>query len=325
MKSTLVSLPCKLLLLALLTNSCLSWHEIGHFTVARIAKIHLQSSASGKQAFAWVNSMLAPFSEYTQEGKYPFVESATWPDRIQVLAWKTMRNWHFVDQTFVDPSFTPPQRISDPNPENVVQTIGAIAAQLSSIKGEQPGNPNATILGKSLSLRNLVHFLGDSHQPLHTVTRYAKETPSGDLGGNMFRISVYHKWMYDNLHFLWDHMMNTNVGKRHPTPLPDDTYDSITTLAESIIAQFKDDPLYLSNLKEHLTPKSWAAEGLAICENFLYKGLEVGQRPSDEYILKAKYIARRRIALAGQRLANLLEEIFVKRNKKLSKKKMLAF
>lgn len=57
-------------------------------------------------------------------------------------------------------------------------------------------------LGNSFDMRLLVHYVGDIHQPLHAVTRYAKDFPTGDRGGNSFKITS--KDGVSNLHMLWD-------------------------------------------------------------------------------------------------------------------------
>lgn len=59
---------------------------------------------------------------------------------------------------------------------------------------------------KSLSLRNLIHFVGDIHQPLHAAEGYSKLTPDGDQGGNLFNITYKNHPQANNLHFAWDHM-----------------------------------------------------------------------------------------------------------------------
>lgn len=57
-------------------------------------------------------------------------------------------------------------------------------------------------LGNSFDLRLLIHYVGDVHQPLHAVTRYGKDFPTGDKGGNSFKITS--KDGVSNLHALWD-------------------------------------------------------------------------------------------------------------------------
>ena len=61
--------------------------------------------------------------------------------------------------------------------------------------------------GKSLALRELIHFYGDVHQPLHSTNRYSQEKPKGDSGGNGFTLK-YHLGA-KNLHSLWDSVIYT--------------------------------------------------------------------------------------------------------------------
>ena len=48
----------------------------------------------------------------------------------------------------------------------------------------------------------MIHYVGDMHQPLHTVTRYAPDFKNGDMGGNLFMLTP--KDNINELHALWD-------------------------------------------------------------------------------------------------------------------------
>jgi hypothetical protein len=45
-------------------------------------------------------------------------------------------------------------------------------------------------LSDSFHLRMLIHYIGDIHQPLHASSRYTKDYPDGDEGGNFFKLSI---------------------------------------------------------------------------------------------------------------------------------------
>lgn len=173
-----------------LFSTTLQWHELGHYTVANIAQIHLQETSSGKAALTWALSQLVPFSEFCGEGQYPFTEAATWADRIKTQGWATMFKWHFINQVTVDQNYVVKQRIKDLNKDNIIRDIKCIVQHLGSSDKDLAGS-SKSILGKSMGLRNLIHFLGDIHQPLHVTSRYSKKNPSGDLGGNLFLIPIY--------------------------------------------------------------------------------------------------------------------------------------
>ncbi len=62
-------------------------------------------------------------------------------------------------------------------------------------------------LSDSFHLRLLIHYIGDIHQPLHASSRFTKNYPQGDEGGNDFLIKVINKGAGEtptNLHSLWD-------------------------------------------------------------------------------------------------------------------------
>jgi hypothetical protein len=43
---------------------------------------------------------------------------------------------------------------------------------------------------RSLALRLLIHYIGDIHQPLHSVAEVDHRYPKGDMGGNAEKVPV---------------------------------------------------------------------------------------------------------------------------------------
>lgn len=60
-------------------------------------------------------------------------------------------------------------------------------------------------LAQSFNLRLLIHYIGDIHQPLHTVDHYDQAHPNGDEGGNS--VSIQGLDGIRNLHMLWDSVL----------------------------------------------------------------------------------------------------------------------
>ena len=58
--------------------------------------------------------------------------------------------------------------------------------------------------GQGVALRILLHMIGDVHQPLHCVTRYGRLNPTGDAGGNFFKVNDPFNPSVTNLHSMWD-------------------------------------------------------------------------------------------------------------------------
>lgn len=61
---------------------------------------------------------------------------------------------------------------------------------------------------KSIALRLLIHFMGDIHQPLHSLNRVDGSYPTGDAGGNAFPLTYHYD--VDELHALWDTVIYEN-------------------------------------------------------------------------------------------------------------------
>jgi hypothetical protein len=197
----------KLLATLLLANSVFTWHSLGHLTVARIASLRLQKSTEGKKALDWAEGYLKPYSAYCGEKFYPWTECATWPDKIKQQDWFTMFTWHFDDQVYNKPGYNPkPKDVIYAN-QGVTWAINECVSHLASTKKDSTGK-SKNIFGKSISVRNLVHFVGDIHQPLHTTGRFSEELSDGDEGGNLFPIKHYENPQWNNLHFIWDHLFD---------------------------------------------------------------------------------------------------------------------
>jgi hypothetical protein len=131
------------------------------------------------------------------------------------------------------------------------------------------------------------------HQPLHLTSRFLKSQPKGDAGGNFVFVGPGR-----TLHSLWD-------DAAAPRDL---SYDDVIRYAREITADYPDDtPLSLD-------PTHWAAESFELDKSAVYTfGLETGSKDRplilpEHYEEKANRIARQRVALAGYRLAAILNK-----------------
>jgi hypothetical protein len=138
-------------------------------------------------------------------------------------------------------------------------------------------------------------LVGDSHQPLHATSRYLKSQPKGDAGGNFVFVQGG-----PNLHSLWD-------NAAAPKDLP---YEDVVRYARDIAAQNPSADL------GSLDPKDWMEESFELDKSTVYTfGLETGSKEHPlvmppGYEEKAKTVARQRVALAGYRLAAVLNRMF---------------
>lgn len=298
-------MKASLTFLALIVSSVVCWHGNGHYTVAYIAQSYLQNK--DPKALDWANSILQPFTEECGENLYPFVESATWADKIRDAGWNLLFYHHFISLAWFDQGARP-YTYDNSTYANVLFAINDSTSLLSSVQ-EDPFGSSKSILGKSISLRNLIHYLGDIHQPLHASERVTPKLPKGDEGGNLFEIDHYHKnKSIDNLHFIWDHMFGALDGDIR-TNLNQQQYQVIKNLGEQIMQEYS-----FSDLQKQMmandSPPSWAKESNDLAQNFVYKGLVEGQDLPTEYMQKGYQICRERVALAGYRLGVLLSRIY---------------
>ena len=139
----------------------------------------------------------------------------------------------------------------------------------------------------------LLHVVGDIHQPLHTVSLYSKRHPYGDRGGNDY---VVFSPIGNNLHTYWD------KGGGYLTKPPMKSSEAIHRKALAIHAK------YPCPSDIEINPKVWAKEAHRIAIGTVYNIPEYS-RPSKAYKKEAKAISEKQIAMAGCRLAALLDRI----------------
>ncbi len=298
-----------LALLASMPASALAWHDTGHMIVAQVAYLRLTPVAKAR-----VDGLLIPppnrrplitlcagyYTPETCEKTYDPVQIAVWMDdfRGDTLN-STYDTWHYID-------FRPiwdgiPERTNvGAEPENVLSRINWAINTLR--KGTGSNKTDAETLGF------LVHLVGDVHQPLHTATRYSPSNPNGDAGGNGFKIKLTSEPRISNLHSFWD-SAGVQYGYSGPKrPLDAAGKALILSLAE---AAMKENPAESMPEWKDLDPHMWVVESNTLAREVVYKNINEGGEPSKEYTDAAQKLARKRLALAGYRLAGVLNALFV--------------
>ena len=135
---------------------------------------------------------------------------------------------------------------------------------------------------------------GDVHQPLHATSRFTQDEPQGDAGGNAVMITCSNNCGATELHAFWD-------GLFGPGNNPQDAIDGAPQLANP-------DPQLAAIADEAV----WIQESFQAAQASVYvPPIDQGSPPfalDNQYLAKALTIAQQRVALAGVRLANLLEQ-----------------
>jgi len=183
--------------------------------------------------------------------------------------------WHFVDTPFA-PDGTPLPAVPAPNVGERIRMFREVLAS--------PGPDEL----KSYDLTWLLHLVGDVHQPLHAATRVSSALPAGDAGGNLVKLDCARC----ELHFFWDDLLGS---------------DSDLT---SVLAGAQKLPRAKAALARKSDEAEWITESFREAQRTVYSApVGAGNGPftlSAAYQKKALALARERVALAGARLANLL-------------------
>jgi hypothetical protein len=293
----------------LLPQVALAWNGAGHMTVARIAYANLTPSTRAR-----VNLLLRQHPDFTRlraglSASNPdfnliiFLRAATWPDDIKsdprffedggtptVLragfpSMERHREWHFIDTPFSTDG-TPTAQPPTPN------AITELPRLISEI-----GNSSVAPNLQAYDLVWLIHLTGDVHQPLHATSRFTSKhgPPEGDRGGNAFKIAVPGSSI-NNLHSFWDDLLGTDIG------VPE-----VKARAASIMNQFPPQ----NPAAADITPQDWVDESFNAAKQTVYTIGPDGRnspRPTvtNAYRSKARRLANERAALAGYRLAAVI-------------------
>ena len=164
-------------------------------------------------------------------------------------------------------------------------------------------------IAKSYALRLLIHFVGDIHQPFHSTDRFEAQDPTGDLGGNTFKIPSY--MGASNLHSLWDSL----IGSQHsniPRPMDDSHWTALEILVPQMMSRnavvVADEISY-----RNFDVMGWANESFEIGIT-AYQGITENVAVPQSYIDKFVPITEGRVVLAGYRLAHTLQYMFPSTN-----------
>jgi len=281
-----------------------AWDAAGHRTVAAIAWERMTPRARARAvALLMHGPAVADFpalrpAEGTaaERDRALFLNAATWADLVRNPRepWHVYSHpaWHYAD-FYWEVENGRPHEIPGTGPDsvNAGERIVAFRALLADSTA-----PDTT---RAAALAWLLHLVGDIHQPLHCSSRVTPEDtlPRGDLGGNTFALHAG-----KNLHAYWDEILDQAIAA-------DPGEDSIayaTRMAHRI------DRIHpwgsLATLAASTDVAGWEREGLRLSQTVVYAGVTRGAPPSVTYQARALEVAERRMALAGYRLAALLND-----------------
>jgi len=306
---------------SLFAAPALAWDNFGHMAVAAVAWDHMSDPAKARATELLklnpnYNDFVVSGAAADKKDKYAFMLAATWPDMIKrlpdyhsdgahngdepppdkVAAGQNIgyadkarhKYWHFVDEPFsTDNTATQPAK--DPNAQT----------QIAKFRAALPSTSPVTDDIRSYDLAWLEHLVGDVHQPLHATTRFSRDLPDGDAGGNEVKVRCgqVHACGASELHAYWDDLL----GPGETTP------EDVEIVADAL----RDADATAAAITQATV---WINESFAAAKSTVYTtpiGNGEGQFTlTHAYDTKAKDLANKRVALAGARLANMLNAAF---------------
>jgi len=310
---TATSLLAPLLILITTAGSAFAWGPHGHMLVAAIAWQKLTPPVKAEVTRLlkenpnyddWIQGVAA-----ADVDEVAFITAATWPDFIkgadgysndgqhppsgskagQNIGYDDMlqhRYWHYYDTPF-SPDHT---KLGKPDGVNALTQIQKLTAALKSSTDDSI---------RSYDLVWLEHIVGDVHQPLHATARFDKQDKKGDQGGNLVLLCTANQAAAGNLkkckatlHSLWD-------------GLPGSGSDPITVRNQAAGLAAAN-----ATAAANLNPVDWINESFQSAKVDVYVApIGIGDgpfTPDAAYRAHGRIVAAERVALAGARLANLL-------------------
>jgi hypothetical protein len=288
-----------MLVLASSVSQAAAWGDLEHMMVGVIAYDRLTSAVREH-----VITLLKLHPQYAlwvadvpeeEKARIAFLRASRWPDGDQGgnrpsgptaaqnigYADRFMHKyWHFVDLPF-SPDNT---ALVDPPAPNARTQIALFRKTLAS--------PVASSDLKSYDMVWLIHLVGDVHQPLHATSRFDRAHVAGDDGGNGVMVCSAPCQTPERLHAFWDHVLG------------------VSTDPALAIERAKQLPVADSQLASIGDESVWIRESFEAAQTQVYvPPIGIGAGPfqvSDGYKTTAQTLAMQRLAIAGARLANLL-------------------
>jgi hypothetical protein len=287
-----------------------AWHDTGHMLVAQIAYLNLSPAAKARvdkllvapQGRRPLIHLCATYYTSACEKIYDPVTIAVWMDDFKGDSLNDeYENWHYINYRPIFDGI-PARPEVGPEPTNILDRINWCINTLRRSTGRD--KTDAETLGF------LYHLVGDVHQPLHTATRYTAKNPDGDAGGNGFAVQMPPEARIRNLHAFWD-AAGGRFGFESPRrPLDEEARARLLAQAQEIM---KANPAQSLPSARELEPLRWIEESNTIARQFAYAKAREGEAPSAAYTAEAQKISGERIALAGYRLAHVLNSLFVEK------------
>ncbi len=244
------------------------WGAIGHRVTAKVAEGRLTPEAR-----AAVAELLDPGEDLG--------DASNWPDFVGRKQIPESAPWHYVNVPLTEPRYD----------AKFCQQGGCIVSRIHDFR-KILADKSAPRADRVLALRFLAHLTEDLHMPLHVGHM-------NDKGGNLCQVRFPDQATGSNLHRVWDSGVIEFVSRDEATWVVE---------AEKLITPESAQAWSQGDVED------WATESLKLAHDAYYfppgatAPLKSGAKLSAPYAEFATPIIRQRLAQAGVRLANELNE-----------------
>jgi S1/P1 Nuclease len=262
-----------IVLTLLIPSTLLGWGPEGHEIVASLAQARLTENT--KKGIRSLN------------GDASLASVANWADEVRPERDETY-NWHFVDIPANASGFSDERDCFLPNSRHKGSTTDHHNSVVDRIEifEQVLSDSNASRDDRIEALKFLVHFVGDVHQPFHAIGEAA--------GGNGIAVTEFGSIQCGrhpcNLHGAWGSglIQHTGMGRNEYVA-------HLERLISDEDLTASGNPADWANESHGYAQSAWLADGAQIDENYYRKEIKVVDQ---------------RLALAGLRLAAVLNEAF---------------
>ncbi|KIW95516.1 uncharacterized protein Z519_04101 [Cladophialophora bantiana CBS 173.52] len=256
-----------------------AWGSLGHRTVAYLASTYFTPESTR-------------FTNHLLNGQ-DISEAALFPDKVRHMPqFAYSRGWHYIDA-----QDSPPQQCGINMTRDCAINTGCVVSAIANHTG-RVADPSLPHYLRGQSLRFMLHFFGDVHQPLHTEAE--------DRGGNEYEVAFDGR--RTNLHSVWDTLIpHKYAGTGH-----DDEFVAAWLWAQKLSGDDDDDETRLEGECLYDAADcalSWAREANSyVCSHVLAHDVH-GQDLGGEYYEGAIPVVNEMVQKAGRRLAAWINSI----------------
>lgn len=296
----------------LFLSHAFSWNMEHHLVITKIAETVVRSASP--TAFQKILDKLSPLLEFFPERPTSFVESSVGLDLLSDENFGLLDYYHFEEEAQIHLEKTSPKiKFRNDFPQNMTYAITtAIQVIKDSLNPKFFWKTTTNGFMDSFYLRVLMNAAGETHQPLLTKSLYSDfllegRLVNGDSQGTRIPVDCELEERATNLAEFVD-SLGAISNKKMILPLTEEGMQYIKERADGLMAEFPEEKF--GDRSKILNPIIWLGESKELAKSILYHDVEFFPELRGDFVLMVRQMAKRQVALAGYRLANVLIDLF---------------